>query len=398
MRPSVCAQVRGLRVCLPHRRLRTELPPGCIQGPWRPLCGAVGKECVMEDYIKGLPMPPGSADAAVHARAMWNAVAKPIGSLGLLEDAVVRIAALTGSAEIDLSRRCVAVLCADNGVVAQGVSQSGCKVTSVVASNIAQGVSSVCSMAAPFDIDCLAVDMGMCHCPADENIIRRPIAAGTQDISRGPAMTRTQALQAVRTGVELVGELAQAGYCLIAVGEMGVGNTTTATAVTCALTGVAPRVLVGRGAGLSNEGLVRKRAAIERALAVNAPDPHDTVDVLAKVGGFDLAGMCGMFLGGAVHRVPVLVDGLVSSVAALCATLLRPDCAHALLPSHLSSEPAAQLVMERLGLTPPVQAGMHLGEGTGAVCMIALLDAALALYRGTTFNACGLEPYEVRLT
>lgn len=350
----------------------------------------------MDEYLASLQIAPADTTAACRARSAWNAVAKPIGSLGLLEDVVVRIAALTGSEQVDISKRCVVVLCADNGVVAQGVSQSGPEVTSVVAKNIARGISSVCQMAAPFGIECIAVDMGMHHCPDDERILRRAVAAGTNDITCGPAMTRAQALQAVRTGIDLVGELAQKGHRLIAVGEMGIGNTTTAAAVACALTGMSPQQLVGRGAGLSDAGLARKTAAVQRALEVNAPQACDPLDVLAKVGGFDLAGMCGMFLGGAVCRVPVVIDGLVSSVAALSATLLRPECACALVPSHLSAEPAAQMVMNRLGLTPPIQAGLHLGEGTGAVCMIALLDAALALYRGTTFADCGLVPYEVR--
>lgn len=347
------------------------------------------------DYIARLLIPPTDAAAAARARDTWNAVAKPIGSLGMLEDVVVRIAALTGNEQVKLSKRCVAVLCADNGVVAQGVSQSGPEVTSVVAGNIACGVSSVCRMATPFGIDCLAVDMGMRQCPNDKRILHRSVAAGTRNISQGPAMTRMQALESLRTGVDLVGELAQEGYQIIAVGEMGIGNTTTATAVTCALTGKDPQELVGRGAGLSDAGLARKVAAVQRSLEVNEPDPHDPLGVLAKVGGFDIAGMCGMFLGGAVHRVPVVIDGIVSSVAALCATLMRPECSCALVPSHLSSEPAARVVMDRLGLTPPIQAGLHLGEGTGAVCMIALLDAALALYRGITFDDCGLMPYEV---
>ncbi len=349
----------------------------------------------MDAYIAGLQMPPTDTAAAARAQSVWNAVAKPIGSLGLLEHAVVRIAALTGDEHMDVSQRCVAVLCADNGVVAQGVTQSGPQVTSVVAAHIARGTSSVCRMAAPLAIDCIAVDMGMRDCPAEEGILHRAVAAGTADITQGPAMTREQALQAVRTGVELVGELKRNGYRLVAVGEMGIGNTTTATAVSCVLAGMAPELLVGRGAGLSDAGLARKTAAIRRALEVNEPDTRDVLDVLAKVGGFDLAGMCGMFLGGAVHRVPMVIDGLASSVAALCAVRLRPDCIGALLPSHLSSEPAAHVVMDRLGLTPPLQAGMHLGEGTGAVCLIALLDAALALYRGTTFEQCGLTPYEV---
>lgn len=346
------------------------------------------------DYIDGLVMAPADVAAAARARTAWNAVAKPLGSLGDLEDLVVKIAALTGSEQVNIAHRCVAVLCADNGVVAEGVSQSGPEVTSVVARNLAKGVSSASRMCAPMGVDCIAVDMGMLAPLGLPGIRERRIAAGTGNIARGPAMTREQALAAVRAGVGLVGELAGEGYTLIATGEMGIGNTTTATAMACAFLESSPDELVGRGAGLSDAGLARKREAIARALAVNRPCADDPLDVLAKLGGFDIAGLCGMFLGGAVHRVPIVVDGLISAVAAYCAWRLRSECLAALLPSHLSSEPATSALLARMGLHPVIDAGMHLGEGTGAICLIPLLDMALALYRGTTFAACGLDPYE----
>lgn len=349
----------------------------------------------MDDYLRSLALAVPSVQAGAEARRRWNAIAKPIGGLGLLEDAVVKIAALTETADVDLSRRCVAVLCADNGVVVQGVTQSGQEVTSVVAANIARGVSSVCRMCEGVGVDCIAVDMGMAAPPVEPLVRSRRIAAGTADITQGPAMSRTEALAAVRAGVELVEELASEGYRLIAVGEMGIGNTTTAAAVVCALTGASPSEAVGRGAGLSDAGLARKVCAVERALAANDYDPRDVLGVLAALGGFDLCGMCGVFLGGARHRVPVVIDGFASSVAALCALRLRPECEAAMLSSHLSSEPAALLVMRELGLAPLLHAEMHLGEGTGAACLIPLLDMALGLYRGTTFAECGLEPYEV---
>jgi nicotinate-nucleotide--dimethylbenzimidazole phosphoribosyltransferase len=250
-------------------------------------------------------------------------------------------------------------------------------------------------MAKRAGVDCLAVDMGMASKPRDPRIIDRRIGPGTRDISCGPAMTRDEALRAVQVGFELVGELKGQGYQLIATGEMGIGNTTTAAAVACALSGEPPKRLVGRGAGLSDEGLLRKRVVIERALALNAPDADDALDVLTKVGGFDIAGLCGMYLGAAAHRVPIVIDGLISAVAAWCAVRLRPDCAQAMLASHLSDEHAAQVVLDGLGLVPPLRAGLRLGEGTGAVCLVPLLDMALALYEGTTFDDYGLAAYEV---
>ena len=342
-----------------------------------------------------LTIPPYDENAAAGAQARWNAVAKPLGALGTLEDIVVQIAGLTGDPHVDISRRCVVVLCADNGVVRQGVTQVDSSVTRVVARNVAEGISSVCRMCAPVGIDCLAVDMGMNEPIQHDGIINRRIGAGTGDITCGPAMTRSQARDAIKAGIDLVGELSAQGYRLIATGEMGIGNTTTSAAVACAFTGRAPRDLVGRGAGLSDAGLVRKVAAVEQALRVNDPDPNDPVDVLAKLGGFDIAGMCGLCLGGAVHRVPIVLDGVASIVAGYAALRLRPDCASALVASHRPAEPAAWSLLDELTLKPIIDAGMRLGEGTGAACLIPLIDMACSLYEGTTFEDCGLTPYEV---
>ncbi len=345
----------------------------------------------MDSYIHNLPIQPIDEDAAACARTRWDAIAKPLGSLGMLEDAIVQIAALTGDSQVSVRPCCAAVLCADNGVVAQGVAQSDPQVSTLIARSVAQGKSSVCRMAAASNIACVAVDMGLFE-PVDEpKMLNLRIAAGTHDFTQGPAMTREQALQAIRTGVELVGELAKKGYRLVATGEMGIGNTTTSTAIACAFTGRDPALLTGRGAGLSDEGLARKVGAIRRALEVNDPNPDDPLDVLAKLGGFDIAGMCGMFLGGAVHRVPIVIDGFISTVAAYCATQLREDCKVAMLASHLSAEPAAAVLLDRMGLQPMLHANMRLGEGTGAICLAPLLDMALSLYStGPTYADFGI--------
>lgn len=346
---------------------------------------------ILEEYDNRIADP--SAEARAAAIARWNAVAKPLGGLGVLEDDIARIAALTGSEDVSLERRAVVVLCADNGVVAQGVSQCGPEVTSAVAANLAFGRSSVSKMAQVARADVLAVDMGMATPPQVPGVIGCSVGEGTGDISYGPAMTRDQALRAIAEGVRLVEAIAANGYGIIASGEMGIGNTTTASAMSSVLLGLPVRDVVGRGAGLSDEGLERKVRAIERALQVNAPDPHDALDVLAKLGGFDIAGLVGMFIGGAIHRVPVIVDGLISAVAAYTAKLLCPRCACAMLASHVSSEPAARRLLAETGIEPAIQAGMHVGEGTGAVALLPLLDMALALYGGTTFADSGIEPY-----
>lgn len=338
---------------------------------------------------------PLDAAALAAARRKWNAVAKPIGSLGLLELMVEKIAGLAGSADVRIDKRAVVVLCADNGVVAQGVTQAPSDITTLIAGSVAKGVSSVCKMAQTAGADAFSVDMGMITPSSVEGVIDRSVARGTGDISLGPAMTRAQALRGIGTGIDLVGELKERGYQIIVTGEMGIGNTTTSSAMASVLLGLPVEEVTGRGAGLSDVGLERKKAAISRAIEVNAPDAGDVIDVIAKVGGFDIAGLVGMFIGGAAHRVPIVIDGFISALAAYAAVRLCPGCECAMLASHVSSEPAARVLLEVLGLDAPIHAGMCLGEGTGAVCLLPLLDAALALYNGTTFEETGMDAYEV---
>ena len=348
----------------------------------------------VKDVVTAIRPDPGEDACRQAAHRKWASIAKPLGSLGLLETAVEDIAALTGGPDVDISRRALLLLCADNGVVRQGVAQSDHTVTAIVTRNAAAGRSSVCKMAAVAGCRVVPVDMGVIDLEPVPGLLSRRIANGTADITQGPAMTRRQAEQAVLTGVELVRDQKEQGMNLLAAGEMGIGNTTTSAATASTLLGRSPRDLTGRGAGLSDEGLRRKVWAVETALEVNRPDPDDPLDILAKVGGFDLAGMCGVFLGGALYRIPVVMDGLISTVSALCAVRLCPEVRKALIASHASAEPAGMLVLDALGKTPLITAGMRLGEGAGAVAAIPLLDMALSLYRdGTTFDGCGIPAY-----
>lgn len=337
---------------------------------------------------------PASEEVAREARAHWDALAKPLGSLGLLEDAVVAIAALTESATVRLDRRVLVVACADNGVVAQGVTQCGSDVTAAVATALAEGRSTVCGMARVARCEVLPVDVGIQGFGGAPGVLDRRVGNGTSDISRGPAMERGVCERAILAGIDLVGDLVAQGVSIVATGEMGIGNTTTSSAVACAFLDADPEVMTGRGAGLSSEGLARKKAVVAQALATNAPDPCDPIDVLAKVGGFDLAFLCGVFVGCAYYRVPALVDGFISAVAALAAVRLCSRVRKALVASHVSAEPAGALVLEALGLRPLITAGMRLGEGSGAVAALPLLDMALAVYGdGTTFDGLGIEAY-----
>ena len=347
----------------------------------------------MRDLLNTITPPDEVARA--EARRRWNDCAKPLGSLGLLETALEDIAALTGSADIRLDRRAVLVLCADNGVVAQGVTQSPSSVTGLVAKQLAARRTSVCRMAQAARCQVVPVDVGILDFQEMPGVLSRRIGNGPGAIPQGPAMTRRQAEQALHTGMELVREQQALGVDLLATGEMGIGNTTTSSAVACVLLGRPAEEMTGRGAGLSDQGLQKKTAAIRRALEVNRPDPSDPLDILQKVGGFDIAAMCGVFLGGALYRVPVLIDGLISAVAALCALRLCPAAGKAMLASHVSAEPAGGLVLEALGKQPLITAGMRLGEGTGAVAAMPLLDLALAVYRESyTFEEGGIEAYQ----
>lgn len=328
------------------------------------------------------------------AQRQWDSLAKPLGSLGVFEELVTKLAALQGSADVRLDDRRLLVFCADNGVVAQGVTQCESGVTAKVAAALAEGRSSVNPLAKLAACRVIPVDMGMLDFPGHPGVLDRRIRNGTGDISRGPAMTRAQCLAAMQAGAALAIENAADGADVLLIGEMGIGNTSTASAVISALLGVDPAEVTGRGAGLSDEGLRRKRAAIRAALAVNRPDPHDPADVLTRVGGLDLAAMCGACLGAAACNTPAVVDGFISAAAALCALRLCPAAEKALFASHVSAEPAGRLLLDALGLPAPICGGMRLGEGGGAVMLLPMLDMALSLYRsGQSFDRLGIEAY-----
>ena len=338
---------------------------------------------------------PADQGVMAAARAHWDTVAHPLNSLGLLEDAVVRIAGASGTAAVDITKRAVVAMCADNGVVAEGVTQSGQDVTAIIAENMGRGTSSVCRMGRVAGADVVPVDIGVAVPVTVGKILQRNIRRGTADLAVEPAMSRAECERAILVGVEVVKDLVDQGYRLLATGEMGIGNTTTSAAVASVLLGREAEEVTGRGAGLSTEGLRRKVDAIRRGIAVNRPDASDPVDTVSKVGGLDIAGLMGVFLGGALYHVPVLIDGFISSVSALAAARLCPAALDYILASHASNEPAGKMVLEALGLEPFLYARMCLGEGTGAVAVIPLLDMALAMYREmSSFSDINIDAYE----
>ena len=335
---------------------------------------------------------PQDTAAMARAKARWDGVAKPLDGLGKLETAVVRIAGATGSENVRIDRRTVLVLCADNGIVREGVTQTDASVTATMARRISERRSSVCLMAKCARADVIPVDLGMLT--RVEGVRDLHVGNGTANMAEGPAMTEAQALSAIEAGILLAKERADAGDSILVTGEMGIGNTSTSAAIASVLLDLPVEAVTGRGAGLSDAGLLRKRDAIRRAIEVNRPDPKDAFDVLYKLGGFDLAGLVGLYIGAATQRIPILIDGLPSSVAALAAARLVPNCVTAMLASHCSREPVARAILDALGLEPVLYADMKLGEGTGAVCMLPLLDMALSVYHGSvSFAETGIAQY-----
>lgn len=289
---------------------------------------------------------PVDQEAVCAAQKRWDSIAKPLHSLGKMEKIVMQIAGITGSADVRLDKRALVAMCADNGVVEEGVTQTGQEVTAIVAENFLKGDTSACVMCRQCGTDVFPVDVGMASdtkVPSDLKVMM-----GTRNMTKEPAMTYEEAVQGIEAGIEMVRRLKEQGYRLIATGEMGIGNTTTSSAVASVLLNRSVEEMTGRGAGLSGEGLKRKIDAIKRAVKLNEPDPFDPVDVLAKVGGLDIAGMAGVFMGGAVYRIPVVIDGFISCVAALVAQRISPLTKDYMIASHVSREPAAAMILEAL--------------------------------------------------
>lgn len=347
----------------------------------------------MELYERLIQIQPVSEEARQLCERKWNLVAKPLGSLGQLESMIIRCAGIARTALPELGKKCVLVFCADNGVVANGVAQSDYKVTTSIAESMVRHTTSVCTMAKTAGADTFPIDIGMRE--TVPSMIDRKLMNGTRDFTVDTAMDRETAVRALEVGINMVAERVQEGYQVIATGEAGIGNTTTSSAVTSVLLDMPVETVTGRGSGLSNAGLQRKIDTIRKGIELHRPDASDPIDVLSKVGGLDIAGMAGAFLGGAIYGVPVIADGLISMVAALIAVRLNPLVKDYILPSHLTEEPAGIALCRELDVQPIINAGMRLGEGTGAVALMPLLDMANAVYRhAASFEDISVEAYQ----
>ena len=336
---------------------------------------------------------PVDAAAMAAAKQHWDGLGKPLGSLGRLEKALIQIAGIQRTGDVHIDRKALVIMCADNGVVEEGVTQCGQEVTATVAENFLDEKSCVAIMCRRAGTKICPVDIGMAV--DTPRVEKRKIAYGTKNMAKEPAMTREQAVAAIEVGIAKAEELHAQGYEMLETGEMGIGNTTTSSAMTAVYLGLDVETVTGRGAGLSSHGLQRKIHAIKQAIAVNQPDPEDPLDVLAKVGGLDIAGMCGLFLGGAAQQMPVVMDGFISQVAALTAMRLVPECADYILASHVSEEPGANILLKALEKDAFLTCGMRLGEGSGAVALFPILDFASDIYhKMSTFVQADIVEYQ----
>lgn len=332
--------------------------------------------------------PPDEA-AMEEARRRQAQLAKPPGSLGRLEELSVQLAGITGRVHNKIEKKHLLVFAADNGVVDEGVSSAPRSVTLSQTINLTRGKTGAATLCRHFGCGITVCDVGVAADIREAAVINRKIAYGTKNIAKGPAMTRAECERAILTGIELATET---DADVLGIGEMGIGNTTTSSAVLAALLGVDAETVTGRGGGVTDAAFERKKAVIREAVERNAPDRADAVDVLAKVGGFDIAAMCGAFLGAAAACRPVVIDGFISAVAALCACRICPAVRAYLVPSHASYEIGYKLAMDEMGLAPMLLLGMRLGEGSGCPLAFEILDAACAVINDmATFDEAGID-------
>lgn len=343
-----------------------------------------------------------NADIYKRAKYEWDHMSKPIDGMGDFEEVVCKIAAIQNSIIPNIDNRALLVFCADNGIVENGVTQCGQDVTWKVAKALGEGISTSNSLAKSVNTKVVAVDVGINFTEKLPGVLDYKVSTGTKNFICEPAMTEEQLLKAIEAGIECVRIQAESGVKLIASGEMGIGNTTTSAAVLTAVLDIDSDDIVGRGAGLNDEGLKRKRVVVKTGInnyqdifAGALDEKNRCFDILRCLGGFDIASLTGAFIGGAIYGIPVIIDGLISAVAALLSNTFVHGVSDYMIASHSGREKGVSVVLKRLGMTPYINGNMALGEGTGALMLISLLDSALFLYKnGIKFNDAGIDDYE----
>lgn len=330
--------------------------------------------------------------AIQEAAQRQDQLTKPQGSLGLLEQISVRLAGIFGSYKVNLKKKAVFVWAGDHGVVTQGVSAFPQEVTQQMVLNFINGGAAINVLARHTGADVYVIDAGVKQPVEHPQVINLNVKRGTDDFTNGPAMSHQEAETAVLNGVKLATEKIKAGYNVIATGDMGIGNTTASTAVIAALSGQKVERLTGYGTGITAAAKAKKVEVIKKALEINKPNSNDALDVLAKVGGLEIAGICGTVLGAAINKRPVIIDGLISAAGALVAARLAPKAVWYMFASHASVEPSHKVALNEIGLTPMLFMDMRLGEGTGAVLALPILEAAVKIINEmATFAEAGVS-------
>jgi nicotinate-nucleotide--dimethylbenzimidazole phosphoribosyltransferase len=346
---------------------------------------------LIEDYVSMIR--GADIEASDAARRVQGNLTKPPGSLGKLEELSVRLAGAYGNSRPSIGAKTVFTMAADHGVTVEGVSAYPSEVTRQMVLNFASGGAAINVLARHVGADVIVVDMGVASDEDwPEHIVNRKVAMGTENLARGPAMSVKAARECLEIGAELAVQAVEGGATAVAIGDMGIGNTTAASAITSVITGKTPAEVTGRGTGIDDSSLMKKVSVIDMAIRTNSPDPSDGIDVLSKVGGFEIGGMAGVVLGAASSRVPVFLDGFVSSSAALIAAAVCPESVDFMIASHLSVEPGHAYALGHLGLNPLLDLGMRLGEGTGAALALGIAEASCRiLSEMATFENAGVS-------
>ncbi len=341
-------------------------------------------------------IPSLDKEAMTQARARQDRLTKPPGSLGRLEELSIQLAGIQSKPVPQITNKAIITLAGDHGVVAEKIGNWPQEVTAQMVANFLSGGAAVNVLARQAGARLIVADLGIAtELKPHPRLLINKVAPGTRNMAQGPAMTPAQALKAVETGIEIVEAEIKKGLDIAGVGDMGIGNTTASSAISAVLTGKAVAEVTGRGTGIDDKQLAHKIKVIERAISINKPDPTQPLDVLAKVGGFEIGGLAGVMLGAAAHRIPVVLDGFITGAAALIATALCPKLREFLIASHVSAEAGHPIVLEHMGLKPLLNLGMRLGEGTGAALGIVLAEAsARILAEMATFSEAGVSEKE----
>lgn len=318
-------------------------------------------------------------DAVKQAQKRVDSLAKPLGSLGKLEKIAIQLSGITGEMKNKINKKCVIVMSADNGIVEEGVASTPQNVTLIQSINMVKSLTGISALSKQADADVKVIDIGINSDVCYQGIINKKIKKGTANFAKGPAMTKEEAEKAIDIGIEITSGLINEGYDLIGTGEMGIGNTSTSSAVVMSFTGQPAEAAVGRGGGLTDKAFENKKSVIEKAVKLNNPNKKDPIDVLSKVGGLDIAGLVGCYIAAAYHRVPIVMDGVISATAAMVAIKLNPVIKEYIIPSHVSLEPSYNIIVDELGMDPLLLMDMRLGEGTGCPLTFHIIESACSM-------------------